>query len=73
MIRMMFAMPVVALALIAAKPAPAPSAPALSMVAPAAVIADPANRWTLELSTAAAWSCNCGPISRPTMSIGSSC
>ncbi len=50
MIRMMFAMPVVALALIAAKPAPAPSAPALSMVAPAAVIADPANRWTLELS-----------------------
>jgi len=46
----MFAMPLAALALIAAKPAPAPPAPVLSMIAPAAVVADPANRWTLELS-----------------------
>jgi len=42
-----------ALALVAAKPAPVAPAPALSMVAPAAVVADPANRWTIELSTGA--------------------
>ena len=50
MTKMLFAMPFVAMALIAAKPAPPPPPPALSMVAPAAVAADPANRWTLELS-----------------------
>lgn len=48
------ALPAMAFALIAAKPAPvAPVAPAVSLVAPAAVAADPANRWTLELSTGA--------------------
>ena len=45
--------PFMALALVAAKPAPVAPAPALSMVAPAAVVADPANRWTIELSTGA--------------------
>ncbi len=50
MTKMLSAMPFVAMALIAAKPAPAPPAPILSMVPPAAVVADPANRWTLELS-----------------------
>jgi len=44
------AYPLMAVALVAAKPAPAPTAPAASMTAPAAVAADPANRWTLELS-----------------------
>jgi len=38
-----------ALLLIAAKPAP-PSAPPKSWIAPAAVVAEPANRWTLDLS-----------------------
>jgi len=48
------AVPLMAVALIAAKPAPvAPAAPTASMIAPAAVAADPANRWTLELSTGA--------------------
>jgi peptidylprolyl isomerase len=48
------AYPFLALALVAAKPAPvAPAAPAVSLVAPAAIAADPANRWTLELSTGA--------------------
>jgi len=42
-----------AFALIAAKPAPVAPAPALSLVAPAAVVADPSNRWTIELSTGA--------------------
>ncbi|MDQ3074130.1 MAG: peptidylprolyl isomerase [Pseudomonadota bacterium] len=47
-----FAYPLVALALVAAKPAPvAPVAP--SLTAPAAIAADPANRWTLDLSTGA--------------------
>ena len=50
MSKMLFALPIAALSLIAAKPAPAPPAPALSMAPPAAVVADPANRWTLELS-----------------------
>ena len=46
--------PAMALALVAAKPAPvAPVAPTVSLVAPAAVAADPANRWTIELSTGA--------------------
>jgi cyclophilin family peptidyl-prolyl cis-trans isomerase len=45
------AYPLMAVALVAAKPAPvAPAAPMASLVAPAAVAADPANRWTLELS-----------------------
>ena len=48
------AYPAMAFALVAAKPAPvAPVAPTVSLVAPAAVAADPANRWTLELSTGA--------------------
>lgn len=47
------ATPVLALALMAAKPAPVAPAPALSLVAPAAVVADPSNRWTIELSTGA--------------------
>ncbi|HXG99746.1 MAG TPA: peptidylprolyl isomerase [Sphingomicrobium sp.] len=45
---MLFALPFFALVLIAAKPAPPP--PMLSIAAPAAVAANPANRWTLELS-----------------------
>ena len=44
------ALPFLALAVIAAKPAPVPVKPPISMVAPAEVAADPANRWTLELS-----------------------
>src|SRR5436190_9089990 len=39
-------LPFLAFALIAAKPAPVP----VPMAAPAEVVADPANRWTLELS-----------------------
>lgn len=50
MTKALFALPFLALGLIAAKPAPAP-APTASLIAPAAVAADPANRWTLELST----------------------
>ena len=47
----LIALPFLALALIAAKPAPPPPAkPRISLVAPAEVAADPANRWTLELS-----------------------
>ena len=42
-------LPFLAFALIAAKPAE-PAKPPVSMVAPAEVAADPANRWTLELS-----------------------
>jgi len=44
------ALPFLAMALVAAKPAPVPVKPPVSMVAPAEVAADPANRWTLELS-----------------------
>jgi len=50
MTKMVFALPFLAMGLIAARPAPPPPAPILSVVAPAAVVADPANRWTLELS-----------------------
>lgn len=47
----LIALPFLAFALIAAKPAPQPVAkPVISLVAPAEVAADPANRWTLELS-----------------------
>lgn len=44
------ALPFLAFALIAAKPAPAPVKPPVSINAPAEIAADPANRWTLELS-----------------------
>ncbi|HET9397873.1 MAG TPA: peptidylprolyl isomerase, partial [Sphingomicrobium sp.] len=45
------ALPFLCLALIAAKPAPPPAAAPVSVMAvPADVAADPANRWTLELS-----------------------
>ena len=45
------ALPFLALALIAAKPAPPPAAAPVSvMTVPAEVAADPANKWTLELS-----------------------
>jgi peptidylprolyl isomerase len=48
------AYPLMAFALVAAKPAPvAPAAPTVSLIAPAAIAADPANRWTIELSTGA--------------------
>jgi peptidylprolyl isomerase len=45
------ALPFLGLALIAAKPAPPPVAPPVSVMAvPADVAADPANKWTIELS-----------------------
>ena len=47
----LFILPFLAFGLVAAKPAPLPPAkPPVSLVAPAEVAADPANRWTLELS-----------------------
>ncbi len=47
----LFALPFLAFVLIAAKPAPLPPAkPPVALAAPADVAADPANRWTLELS-----------------------
>jgi len=47
----LFALPFLAFALVAAKPAPvAPAKPRVSLIAPAEIAADPANRWTLELS-----------------------
>lgn len=47
----LFALPFLAFALIAAKPAPPPPPkPPVSLMAPADVAADPANKWTLELS-----------------------
>jgi peptidylprolyl isomerase len=49
----LFALPFLAVALIAAKPAPSLSQspqPPLVLTVPAEVAADPANRWTLELS-----------------------
>lgn len=46
----LIALPFLAFALIAAKPAPPPAKPVVSLVAPAEIAADPANRWTLELS-----------------------
>ena len=44
------ALPFLAFALVAAKPAPAPVAPMPSLTAPAEVAADPSNQLTLELS-----------------------
>ena len=49
MTKALFALPFLALSLIAAKPAPVPLVQ-VAMTAPAEVAADPANRWTLELS-----------------------
>ena len=46
----LIALPFLAAALVAAKPAPPPAKPVISMAAPAEVAADPANRWTLQLS-----------------------
>ena len=53
MSKRLFALPFIALALVAAaKPKDAaPTTPMPSMTAPAAVAADPANRWILDLST----------------------
>ena len=49
--KMLVALPFLAFALVAAKPAPPPPAkPAVTLTAPAEIAADPANRWTLELS-----------------------
>ena len=49
--KILFALPFLAFALIAAKdPPPPPPKPPVSLTAPAEVAADPANRWTLELS-----------------------
>ena len=53
MFKSLIALPLLGLSLIAAKPAPVAPKPALSLVAPAEIAADPANRWTLELSTGA--------------------
>ena len=50
MSKFMFAMPMIALALIAAKPAP-PTTPVVTHTAPAAIAADPANRLNIELSS----------------------
>ena len=50
MFKKLIVLPFLSGALIAAKPALPPAEPIISLVAPAAVAADPANRWTLELS-----------------------
>ena len=46
----LFALPLMALAVVAAKPAP-PAAPTVTHTAPAAIAADPANRLNIELSS----------------------
>jgi len=53
MSKSLFALPFVALALIAAKPAPAPvaAAPAFNINPPAEIAADPANHLKIELSS----------------------
>ena len=51
MTKALFALPFLALTLIAAKPAPVPAQIPVAMTAPTAIAADPANRWTIELST----------------------
>jgi len=51
MSKILFALPFLAFTLIAAKnPPPPPPKPPASLTAPAEVAADPANKWTLELS-----------------------
>lgn len=50
MIKRLVALPFLAFALVAAKDAPPPPKPPVSLIAPAEVAADLANRWTLELS-----------------------
>src|SRR5688572_23057905 len=50
MIKKLIALPFLAFALVAAKQAPPPPKPPVSLTVPAEVAADPANRWTLELS-----------------------
>jgi cyclophilin family peptidyl-prolyl cis-trans isomerase len=50
MFKPLFALPFVALVLIAAKPATTPAAPKVSLNPPAEIAADPANRLNLELS-----------------------
>jgi len=50
MSKALFALPLLAAALVAAKPPAAAPEPALSIIAPAAIAADPANKLTLELS-----------------------
>ena len=50
MCKYLVALPLMALALVAAKPAP-PPAPVATLAAPAAVAADPANRLNIELSS----------------------
>jgi peptidylprolyl isomerase len=50
MSKALFALPFVALALVAAKPAEAPAAPKPSINPPAEIAADPANRLNIELS-----------------------
>ena len=50
MIKRLVALPFLVFALVAAKQAPPPAKPAVSMTPPAEVAADPANTWTLELS-----------------------
>jgi peptidylprolyl isomerase len=51
MSKILFALPFLAFTLIAAKdPPPPPPKPLVSLTAPAEIAADPANKWTLELS-----------------------
>ena len=51
MSKSLIALPFVALALIAAKPAPPAAAPVASLIAPPEVAADPANRLNIQLSS----------------------
>jgi cyclophilin family peptidyl-prolyl cis-trans isomerase len=51
MIKSLFALPFIGLSLFAAVPAIAQDKPQVSPIPPAEIAADPANRWTLELST----------------------
>jgi peptidylprolyl isomerase len=66
MSKILFALPFLAFTLIAAKDPPAPPPkPPVSLTAPAEVAADPANRWTLELSNGGKVVINCGLMSPP--------
>ena len=51
MFKPLFALPFVAFALVAAKPADTPAAPKISLNPPAEIAADPANRLNVQLST----------------------